>query len=187
MNVPVPASRQPPPVPARRGEALTVVGGRDREFLPAALEILETPPSPLPVAIMSTICVFSAVALAWSFVGRLDVHAIAWGKVEATGREKVVQPVEAGKVARFNAQNGVRVRAGETLVELDPSEARADLMAVVEALAASDAEAARRRVAIETAGRMRLSALEGDMPGAAVAYGAPAIPFSPDISAPIQE
>ena len=56
-----PASPQPANLPA------PVISGRDREFLPAAIEILETPPPPLPVVTMLTICVFFAAALAWSF------------------------------------------------------------------------------------------------------------------------
>ena len=45
------------PVP----HGLPSIVGRDREFLPAALEILETPPAPLPVALMLTICQQAAV------------------------------------------------------------------------------------------------------------------------------
>ena len=59
--------------------------GRDREFLPAAIEILETPAPPLSVVTMLTICAFFAAALAWSFYGRLDVHAVAPGKIDTAG------------------------------------------------------------------------------------------------------
>ena len=45
---------------AAAAPAAAAVSGRDREFLPAALEILETPPPPLPVALMLTICAFFA-------------------------------------------------------------------------------------------------------------------------------
>ena len=79
---PPPASRQPITQPA------PVVAGRDREFLPAAIEILETPAPPLPVVTMLTICAFFAAALAWSFYGRLDVHAVAPGKSTRPGAPK---------------------------------------------------------------------------------------------------
>jgi hemolysin D len=79
--------KPPPPAPLS-------ITGRDREFLPAALEILETPPAPLPVALMLTICAFVAAALVWSFFGWLDVHAVAPGKIETAGRAKVVQPLD---------------------------------------------------------------------------------------------
>lgn len=134
---------------------LTPVRGADREFLPAALEILETPPSPLPSALMWTICAFVAVALVWSFFGRLDVHAIAWGKIEVNGRTKVIQPLEPGKVIGLHAENGRVVREGELLVELDSTEVQADVTAATESLAASNTEVARRRIAIETVAQLR--------------------------------
>jgi hemolysin D len=135
---PPPAQRQPP-----------VVSGRDREFLPAALEILETPPPPLPVALIATICGFALVALAWSFFGRLDVHAVAPGKVETAGYSKVIEPLDPGKIAAIHVEAGQPVKAGELLFELDPAEANADSSAAEDSLNASRAEIARRRFAIE--------------------------------------
>ena len=123
----------------------------DRELLPAALEILETPPAPRSVAFMLTLCGFACAALVWSFFGKLDVHAIAWGKIEADGRSKVVQPLEPGKVAAIHIENGKTVHAGDALIELDPAEAQADATAARQGLAASGAEIARRRVAIAAA------------------------------------
>lgn len=74
-----PPSSSPLPAPSRR---VLVVSGRDRQFLPAALEILELPPARAPIALIATICAFALVALAWSFFGQLDVHAVAPGKIE---------------------------------------------------------------------------------------------------------
>lgn len=142
---PPPAPRQPVALPA------PVVAGRDREFLPAAIEILETPAPPLPVVTMLTICAFFAAALAWSFYGRLDVHAVAPGKIDTAGRAKVIQPLDPGKVAAVHVENGQRVRAGELLLEFDPAEVAAEENARRDALHASLAEIARRRFAIATA------------------------------------
>jgi hemolysin D len=119
--------------------------------LPAALEILETPAPPLPVVTMLVICIFFAAALAWSFYGRLDVYAVAPGKIETAGRAKVIQPLEPGKVAAVHVENGQQVKAGDLLLELDPAEAAADEDAQRDALNANLAEIARRRFAISTA------------------------------------
>ena len=151
----------------------------DREFLPAALEILETPPAPLPVAFMLTICAFAALALVWSFIGRLDVHAVAWGKIETNGRSKVIQPLESGKILSIHAANGDSVRAGAVLARLDPSEARADVAAYGDALAAVHAEVARRRTAIVTA----RAAQARQHAGEEGAVTAPAIAFDADAGA----
>ena len=53
--------------------------GVDREFLPAALEILETPPSPVALWMLVFICAACIAALAWSYFGWLDIHAVAQG------------------------------------------------------------------------------------------------------------
>ena len=59
---------------------------RDREFLPAALEILEIPPSTARRAFLLTLCAFTIIALAWSYLGFIDIHAVAQGKIEPKGR-----------------------------------------------------------------------------------------------------
>src|SRR3546814_4561556 len=41
---------------------------------------------------------FLLVAIGWSFVGELDVVAIASGRTIPTGKTKVLQPLEAGIV-----------------------------------------------------------------------------------------
>jgi len=63
---PTPAPERPNRIEALRklvqpAPSLSPVRGRDREFLPAALEILETPPAPLPVALMLTILTLLAI------------------------------------------------------------------------------------------------------------------------------
>jgi hemolysin D len=138
-----------PPPPPRAPRSTPAVSGRDREFLPAALEILESPPPPLPIALMATICVFALAALVWSFFGRLDVHAVALGKVETAGYSKVIEPLDSGKVAAIHIEAGQRVKAGDLLFELDPAEATADAAAAEDALNAGRAEISRRRFAIE--------------------------------------
>ena len=101
---------------------------------------------------MLTICAFFAVALAWSFVGRLDVHAVAQGKIETVGRAKVIQPFDSGKVAEILVENGQQVKAGDVLIALDPSEAKADAQAASDALYEGLAEIARRRTRCGRAG-----------------------------------
>ena len=146
---PPPPGRPAPPTQPGRPAPLSITG-RDREFLPAALEILETPPAPLPVALMLTICAFVAAALAWSFIGRLDVHAVAPGKIETAGRAKVIEPLDPGKIAAIHVDDGSRVKIGDLLLELDPAEVDADENAARDTLSASLAEIARRRFAIDT-------------------------------------
>ena len=123
----------------------------DQEFLPAALEILESPPSPIRLRILCVICTFVVVALAWSWIGRLDIIASAHGKIHPVGRVKVIQPAVTGKVTAILVHNGQTVRKGQGLIRLDPREARADVAEYSTAVQADEAEAARRRAELAAA------------------------------------
>ncbi len=123
----------------------------DHEFLPAALEILETPLSPVRSTMIVTICAFAAAALVWSYVGRVDIIAVAQGKIQPVGRTKTIQPLETGKILKLLVGNGEVVKAGQVLAELDPAEAEADAATLRTDLYARKAEAIRRRLAIDAA------------------------------------
>ena len=97
----------------RRGEELA--------FLPAALEIVETPPSPIGRTIGATIILLFCVALVWAWAGTIDIVASAPGKIVPSGRTKVIQPFETGVVRSIRVQDGQVVKAGDVLIELDPT------------------------------------------------------------------
>ena len=97
------------------------------EFLPAALEIQETPPLPAARYIVWAIALFFIVGVAWASVGHVDIVAVAHGKVVPSGRVKVIQPLESGVVKRILVDEGQRVRAGDVLVELDSTSSGADI------------------------------------------------------------
>ena len=89
------------------------------EFLPAALEIVETPPSPIGRAIGATLIGLFVLALAWAMIGHVDIVAAAAGKIIPTGYSKVIQPFETGVVRAILVANGQNVNAGDALIELD--------------------------------------------------------------------
>jgi len=96
------------------------------EFLPAALEVLETPASPAGRAVAATIGLFLISALAWSIIGHVDIVATAPGTIIPAGKSKIVQPLEAGVIRAILVQDGDHVRAGQTLFELDNTVAAAE-------------------------------------------------------------
>lgn len=120
----------------------------DHAFLPAALEILETPPAPLAGVMIGVICLFFVAALGWSYIGRMDVIAVAQGKVQPTGRVKTIQSLRAGRVLELNVDNGTRVHKGDLLLRLDPREARAERDGAASELEGWYAETARRKTAL---------------------------------------
>jgi hemolysin D len=95
-------------------------------FLPAHLEIVETPMHPAP-RWTARICVILALcALALAIFGRLDIVAVAPGKLVPNARVKVIQPAITGVVRSILVHDGMRVQAGQLLMELDPAQAAAD-------------------------------------------------------------
>jgi hemolysin D len=98
----------------------------ERAFLPAALEIVETPPSPIGRIGGVVIVAFFGLALAWACFGSVDIVASAQGKIVSTGRSKTIQPLEPGIVTAILVQDGDHVIAGQALIELDQTINAAD-------------------------------------------------------------
>ena len=153
--LPVVQTRSRLPGPPRRPR----LARGDHEFLPAALEILETPLSPIRGSIIVTICALAAIALVWSYYGQVDIIATAQGKIQPVGRTKTIQPIATGKVAMVAVENGRRVHAGDILLSLDPSEVLADESALEAALSAETAEALRRTTALALAAKRTVDAV----------------------------
>ena len=101
--------------------------GRDeREFLPAALEVIETPASPVGRLLGLLIILFFCVALAWSILGRVDIIATAPGRLLPIGGVKLIQPAEEGVVRAILVHDGQAVKRGQILIQLDATPASAD-------------------------------------------------------------
>lgn len=107
----------------RRDKALRV---DERAFLPVALEAMETPPSPLGRTLALLLCALVVIALAWACIGKLDIVAVASGKIVAHTRTKIVQPFEISTVTAILVTPGQSVHAGDPLIELDPIAANAE-------------------------------------------------------------
>jgi len=121
-------------------------------FLPAALEIVETPPSPLGRTIGLSIISIFAAALIWACIGTVDIVAIAPGKIIPSGRTKTIQPFETGVVRAIQVHDGQSVKAGDSLVELDTTTVDAELGHLRNDLMAARLDIARLRAAIANRG-----------------------------------
>jgi hemolysin D len=64
----------------------------ERAFLPAALSLQESPPHPAPRRAIALICTAFLVGILWALLGKLDVVAIAPGRIIVSERSKVIQP-----------------------------------------------------------------------------------------------
>jgi hemolysin D len=126
-------------------------------FLPAALSLQESPVHPAPRRMAYAIMALFIIALLWSIFGKIDIVAVAQGRIVVSERTKLVQPLERSVVKRVLVQDGDKVQAGQPLVELDPTVASADKASVDEQVKAAQSDALRARAILLalTAGQSR--------------------------------
>ena len=121
-----------------------IIPKRDRrlqyEFLPAAEEIVETPAAPFGAVVIWLTTILLALALAWAYLGQIDIVAVGNGRVSTEGSVKIVQSASYGVVKRITAQEGQRVYKGDVLVELDKTTAEKELASVAQSLNIARAE-----------------------------------------------
>jgi len=96
------------------------------EFAPAILRIEREPPSPLPRLVLYALVGLFAVTLLWAAFGRLDIIAVAQGKLVPQSFIQVVQPADAGIIKELLVREGDEVKAGQALVRMDTSVSEAD-------------------------------------------------------------
>ncbi|MFT5425888.1 MAG: hemolysin D [Gammaproteobacteria bacterium] len=96
------------------------------EFLPAALEIQETPPLPMSRYILWSIMLFVVISVIWACIGEVDIVGVAQGKIIPSGKIKIIQPLETGLVRNIFVKEGERVEQGQPLIELDTTLAGAE-------------------------------------------------------------
>lgn len=123
-------------------------------FLPANLELAETPVHPAPKWTMRIIVVLALLALLIAAFGQLDIVAVAKGKLIPNERVKIIQPAVTGVVRRILIHDGQRVSAGQLLVELDPTQSAADASKAKAAKLDAELAVARARalLAAQTSG-----------------------------------
>jgi len=89
------------------------------DFLPALQRVQAKAPSPLGRRLLWTVLALVATAIAWATLARLDVVAVADGKLVPAGYLKIVQPTEQGVVKEILVREGQRVREGDVLMRMD--------------------------------------------------------------------
>ena len=130
------------------GSGFLTPSARAAEFLPAVLEIQQSPPSPIGRAILWTIMAVFTFAVLWATFGWIDIVATAQGKIIPSGYSKVIQPYETGVIAAIHVLDGQVVKKGDVLIDLDPTQNRADHDRASNEYRAVKVEAARLRALI---------------------------------------
>ena len=98
-----------------------------REFQPALVRLQELPPSPLGRRMLWAALAFLAALLAWAVFGKLDIVAVAEGRLVPDTYLKIVQPADAGVVKEILVKEGELVKEGQVLARLDDTNVKASL------------------------------------------------------------
>jgi hemolysin D len=118
------------------------------EFLPAAIEITETPTSMAGRIMMGAIVALVAVAIVWACLGELDIVATANGRIIPSGQIKLIQPLQIGVVKEIMVADSDHVAAGDILIKLDPTTDAADRDRIERDLMQARLDIARLRAAL---------------------------------------
>src|SRR5262245_57834602 len=89
---------------------------REDEFLPAAIEVLRSPPPPAGRAIVWAIVGSFAAAVLWAWLGHIDMLAVARGKLVPSDYSKVIQSLDPGIVRAIHVRDGQEVTARSPLI-----------------------------------------------------------------------
>jgi hemolysin D len=98
----------------------------DARFLPAAIALRDGEPAMPARWLLRAVFLLLAMLLAWAQIGRVDVVAVAAGRVIPDGRSKVLQSLDGGIVRAIHVREGEQVQEGQVLLELDGAELLAE-------------------------------------------------------------
>lgn len=96
------------------------------DFSPALVRIREKPHAPLGTAVLRAAMVLFCLLVVWAVFGRLDIVAVAEGKLVPQTYLKIVQPAEQGIVEEIMVREGQPVRRGQLLMRMDATVSEAE-------------------------------------------------------------
>lgn len=89
------------------------------DFRPSIMQIQEKAPAPLGRTVLKVVAALFAGLVLWATFGRLDIVAVADGKLVPQTYLKIVQPAEQGIVKEILVKEGEFVRQGQILMKMD--------------------------------------------------------------------
>ena len=131
----------PSPFFKKFDRVLPTTDSRPLDFYPPLLRLTDTPPNPLGRKVLWLLLTLLAALLVWALIGKLDIVAVAEGKLIPQSYLKIVQPAESGIVKEILVHEGDSVQAGQVLMRMDMLITEADSKAI-------DAEYQRKRATL---------------------------------------
>jgi hemolysin D len=100
------------------------------DFSPPILRLQQSVPNPLGRKLLWALLLLLCGVTVWAIVGRLDIVAVAEGKLVPQSYVKIVQPAESGIVKEILVKEGDNVRAGQVLMRMDTLNTDADAKSI---------------------------------------------------------
>lgn len=99
-------------------------------FHPPLIRLQQQAPSPVGRRVLWCLLALLVFLVVWASVGRLDIVAVAEGKLVPQDYLKIVQPSEAGIVSAILVREGQTVQKDQVLMRMDALSTEADLNAL---------------------------------------------------------
>lgn len=104
----------------RLSERLAGSSGTDPlDFRPSIMQIQDKAPAPLGRTVLKVVAALFVGLILWATFGRLDIVAVADGKLVPQTYLKIVQPAEQGIVKEILVKEGEFVKQGQVLMKMD--------------------------------------------------------------------
>ncbi len=131
------------------------------DFSPPLLRLQDSPPNPVWRAVLTTLLILLVALLLWAVLGKLDIVAVAEGRLVPQSYLKIVQPSESGIVKEILVKEGEEVEAGQVLMRMDALNTDADAKSLEQEYQRK--RLSLRRIDAELSNRP-FRAEEGDLP-----------------------
>ncbi len=115
----------------------------EKEFLPAVLEVTETPPSHAARLLTYIIILMFTTLIVWSVLGKIDIIATATGKLMPASNIKTIQTLTDSEIEEIYVQEGQYVKEGQDLIKFNQTEVLANISRVKNEIKALEITVAR--------------------------------------------
>ena len=115
----------------------------EKEFLPAVLEVTETPPSHAARLLTYVIISMFSILILWSILGKIDIIATAAGKLIPASNIKTIQTLVDSEIEEIYVQEGQYVTEGQDLIKFNQTEVQANIRRIKNEMKALEISIAR--------------------------------------------
>lgn len=112
---------------AQADSPLRYMNEHEKEFLPAVLEVTETPPSHAARLLSYVIMALFVVCLLWAVLGKIDIIATTTGKLMPASNIKTIQTLTDSEIEEIYVEEGQYVKERQELIKFNQTEVKANI------------------------------------------------------------